>query len=296
MIMATRWIPFALMIAAVAVVVVYQINITREAPPAAYPINRTVKYSLTVKNPSHEPVTQASFWLYAPVRQGVYQIVDEIASSHPYTMEEDGAGNQRMRFQIEHLPPFGQKGYTVTARLRLSESPNRLPSIPQDQYLAEERFMELSDSRIQRLAATLSADTDHGSVKNIFQWVIGNIENSGYIPREQGALQTLIAKSGDCTNTMYLFSALSRANGIPTRNMAGFTARENAVLKPRDYHNWLEVYVDGEWRLIDPDKGIFMERAADYIAMTVLKDASTLALQQSQRLFGGSENIQISMN
>jgi transglutaminase-like putative cysteine protease len=95
---------------------------------------------------------------------------------------------------------------------------------------------------------------------------------------------------------MYLFSALSRANGIPTRNMAGFTTTENALLKPRDYHNWLEVFVDGQWRLIDPDKEVFMDHAADYIAMTVLKDAPSKESQLAQRLFGGSGNIEITMN
>jgi transglutaminase-like putative cysteine protease len=171
-----------------------------------------------------------------------------------------------------------------------------MPNINQQEFLAEETFIEISNPEIQKLAHRLSAKSDQMVVKNIYRWVTSNIENSGYIAREQGALHTLKSKAGDCTDSMYLFSALSRANGIPTRNIAGFTTTENALLKPHDYHNWVEVFVDGQWRLIDPDKEVFMDRAADYIAMTVLKDNSSTESHLTKRLFGGSKNIEISMN
>ncbi|MEW8693503.1 MAG: transglutaminase domain-containing protein, partial [Candidatus Thiodiazotropha endolucinida] len=80
------------------------------------------------------------------------------------------------------------------------------------------------------------------------------------------------------------------------RNMAGFTAKENAVLRPRDYHNWVEVFVDGEWRLVDPDREIFMDNAEEYIAMTILRDGSSMETRRSQRLFGGAELLEITMN
>ena len=285
-----------MLVVAIVAATVYQIRSVDQTEPAVYSIDRTVKYSLTIKNPSNKPVKQASFWLYAPVQQGVYQILDGIESTHPYRMERDESGNQRMVYKVEHLPPYGQKRYTVTAKLRLSEQPNSMPEINQQDYLAEETFIELSEPEIKQLAQRLSGKSDQQVLEKIFHWVTSNIENTGYISREQGALQTLKSKTGDCTNTMYLFSALSRANGIPTRNMAGFTTTENALLKPRNHHNWLEVFVDGRWQLIDPDKEVFMDRAADYIAMTVLQDTSSTESQLSRRLFGGSGNIEITMN
>lgn len=290
-------ITVALLLAAIAAVALYQLGMNKEPPPAAvYPIDRTVKYSLTVKNPSNKPVPQAAFWLYAPLSQGVYQRANGIASSHPYRMEMDALGNRRLHFEVENLPPFGKKIYTVTANLKLSGSPNEIPAIDRKAFLSEESLIEVSATEIKRLAQRLAADSEGKTVENIYRWVTANIAKPGYVERDRGALQTLVSHSGDCTDTMYLFAALSRANGIPTRNMAGFTAKENAVLKPRDYHNWLEVFVDGRWRLVDPDRRIFMEQASDYIAMTVLSDAPTLESQLSQRLFGGPENIEITMN
>ena len=294
--MVSRWSGFVLLVAAIAVATVYQIGVINTTEPAIYQVDRTVKYSLTIKNPSNKPVKQASFWLYAPIQQGVYQVLDGIESTHPYQLEGDESGNQRMIFSVEDLPPYGRKRYTVTARLRLSEQPNSLPMIKQQDYLAEESLIEISNPAIQKLAQRLSANSDRLVVKNIFNWVVSNIEKSGYVAREQGAVETLKSKSGDCTNSMYLFAALSRANGIATRNMAGFTTTENALLKPQNYHNWLEVFVDGQWRLIDPDKEVFMDRAADYIAMTVLNDSPSEEPRLTRRLFGGSGNIEISMD
>lgn len=294
--MLSRWIGFVIMVVAIVVVVFNQLTTTTVTESAVYPIDRVVKYSLTVKNPTNKPVKQAHFWLYAPIKQGAYQVLDHIQTPHSYRIESDEFGNNRLFFKLDYLPPFAQKKFTVTAKLRLSDLPNSIASINKLDYLAEETFIELSNPEIKQLAKRLGGNNDRLSVENIYRWVTVNIEKTGYILRNQGALQTLNSKTGDCTNTMYLFSALSRSNGIPTRNMAGFTTTENAVLKPRDYHNWLEVYIDGQWWVIDPDKEIFMDRSTEYIAMTVLKDAPSIELQRSQRLFGGSENIEITMN
>ncbi|MEW8660693.1 MAG: transglutaminase domain-containing protein [Candidatus Thiodiazotropha endolucinida] len=263
---------------------------------ADYPIDRTIKYSLTVKNPTNQPLKNTPFWLHAPLKQGVYQVLDVLTSSHPYQVQADRSGNQRLQFKVDILPPYGTKIYEVTAKLKLSTKPNTIADLDKAAFLGEEAFIEVNAPKIQQLAQRLAAETDADTLKNIYRWVTAHIKKTGYIKREQGALHTLLAEAGDCTNTMYLFSALSRANGIPTRNMAGFTAKENAVLRPRDYHNWVEVFVDGEWQLVDPDREIFMDKAEEYIAMTILRDGSSMETRLSQRLFGGAELLEITMN
>jgi transglutaminase-like putative cysteine protease len=294
--MMSRWSGFIIMVLAILVAVIYQMASTVTPQSAVYPINRTIKYSFAVKNPTNRPVKNAHFWLYAPLKQGVYQILEDVETIDSYKMESDEYGNTRLLFKLEYLPPFAQKNITVTANLRLSDSPNVISSINELEYLAEETFIELNDPKVKQLAQRLKGKSDRMAVENIYRWVTTNIEKTGYVLRNQGALQTLSTKTGDCTNTMYLFSALSRSNGIPTRNMAGFTTTENAVLRPRNYHNWLEVFVDGQWWVVDPDKEVFMDRATDYIVMTVLKDSPSLESQHSQHLFGGSDNIEITMN
>lgn len=293
---STRRISLAVALLAFFSIIAYLIWSTTPSSEADYPIERTVKYSLAVKNPTSQPLKNSSFWLHAPLGQGVYQVLDELTTTHPYRLEADSLGNQRLHFSIDLLPPYGAKTYTVTAKLKLSNQPHMISGIDTDAFLGEEAFIEVNEPKIRQLAQRLTADMDADTARNIYRWVTANIKKSGYIKREQGALQTLLAETGDCTNTMYLFSALSRANGIPTRNMAGFMAKENAVLRPRDYHNWVEAFVDGKWRLVDPDRGVYMEHEDEYIAMTLLKDGSSMEKRLSQRLFGGSEILEITMN
>lgn len=294
--MTNRRISLVILLVAVSSVVTLIVWRNNQISEASYPIERTIKYSLTIKNPSNRPVTNGDFWFHTPLDHGVYQKLDEIKSTHPYRIEKDGFGNQRLHFVVDLLPPYGTKTYEVTAKLKLSAQPNRITDIDKKAFLGEEPFIEVNDPRIQQLAQRLAADDNAITVQNIYRWLTANIKKKGYIEREQGALQTLQSEAGDCTNTMYLFSALSRANGIPTRNMAGFTVKENAVLRPRDYHNWIEVFVNGNWWLVDPDRKIYMDNAEDYIAMTILRDDPSMESQLPQRLYGGSDTLKITMN
>ncbi|MCG7983792.1 MAG: transglutaminase domain-containing protein [Candidatus Thiodiazotropha lotti] len=291
-----RRISLVVSLLAISSIVAYLGWFTPPPPEGSYPLEKTVKYSITVKNPTNQLIKDSTFWLTAPLGVGVYQVLEELSITHPYRLEADASGNQRLHFTIDLLPPYGTKTFKVTAQLKLSPEPNTISDINYETFLGEEAFIEVNEPKIQQLAQQLAAEGDLDTVNNIYRWVTTNIKKTGYIKREKGALQTLLSETGDCTDTMYLFSALSRANGIPTRNMAGFTAMENAVLRPQDYHNWIEVFVGGKWQLVDPDKEVFMDRAEDYIAMTLLKDGSSKESRLSQRLFGGPENIKITMN
>jgi transglutaminase-like putative cysteine protease len=261
-----------------------------------YPVTRTIKYSLTVNNPGPKIVEKATFWISAPLVLDAYQVREEIESSHPYRLETDSLGNQRLLFEVTNLPPYAKKRYSVTARVRLSSTPNRTPEILAEDYLGEAPHVESGHPQVQSLAKQLAGDTRQQTVENTFRWITANIRKSGYSRREHGSVQTLRTKKGDCTDVMYLFSALSRANAIPSRNLAGFLVSESARLNPRDYHNWVEVFVDGRWRLIDPDKRVFMDSATQYIAMSLLDAANARLTEKQSGLFGGTENIHLSMN
>jgi len=56
---------------------------------------------------------------------------------------------------------------------------------------------------------------------------------------------------GDCSEHTTLFTALSRAAGIPTKVNVGMVYVQGRFL----YHAWPSVYVDGHWTQIDPTMG-----------------------------------------
>ena len=95
---------------------------------------------------------------------------------------------------------------------------------------------------------------------------------------------------------MYLFTALARANGIPTRNIAGFVAKENRILRPADYHNWNEVYLDGSWHIVDTDRQVLMGKSSEYIAMRLISENRPGSSESSQNFFSSSQNILVTMN
>ncbi|MEW8150620.1 MAG: hypothetical protein AB2810_10775 [Candidatus Thiodiazotropha endolucinida] len=107
----------------------YLVLLPQPAPQAEYPIERTIKYSLTVKNPTNQPLQNTAFWLHAPLKQGVYQVLDALTSSHSYQVEADRSGNQRLKYNVDLLPPYGTKIYEVTAKLKLSAEPNTIADL-----------------------------------------------------------------------------------------------------------------------------------------------------------------------
>src|SRR5439155_10137778 len=78
---------------------------------------------------------------------------------------------------------------------------------------------------------------------------------------------------GDCTEFSYLLAALARARGIPARVVAGFVTPKSAVLKRQDYHAWTEMYLGGTWRIMDAERGLFMAKESEYVALRILDGA-----------------------
>ena len=63
------------------------------------------------------------------------------------------------------------------------------------------------------------------------------------------ALETLLGRTGDCTEHAILFSALAKACGLPARIINGLAYVDGAFA----YHEWAEVYVgDAGWIAVDP--------------------------------------------
>jgi transglutaminase-like putative cysteine protease len=146
------------------------------------------------------------------------------------------------------------------------------------------------------LAKELQGPTARQTVENIYKWVSTNVRYAGYLKDPRGALYALKYREGDCTEYMYLFVALCRANKIPARGIGGYLANSNPVLKPDAYHNWAESYIDGAWRIIDPQKKVFMPEPARYIALHVIGDAPKNPISGPYKFAYRGEGIQIEMN
>jgi len=119
-------------------------------------------------------------------------------------------------------------------------------------YLEETAEVQSRHKMIQTLARELSADgkSKWQVAKDINLWVHLNLKKE--MIDTVTALDALLEKRGECQSHTYLFAALTRASGIPTRVVNGLVySREYEGFL---YHAWPEVFV-GEWKAMDPTFG-----------------------------------------
>ncbi|MGI6160955.1 MAG: transglutaminase-like domain-containing protein [Christensenellales bacterium] len=98
---------------------------------------------------------------------------------------------------------------------------------------------------------TQNSVTDADAFKAIYEWVVknvrydyskvGNLPN-GYLPNP---LTTYNTKKGICYDFASLLASMCRSQGIPTKLTKGYSTYVTG------YHAWNEVYLDGQWKIVD---------------------------------------------
>ena len=263
-----------------------------------YDIERTFSYSFTLQNKTNKVLNNVDFWVYAPVEETSNQKVKSVTASHSYKLTKDKLGNQVLHFKIEQFPPYASKIIKLESKLLLSNKPVSKKILHKDIFLQSEKYVEVENSQIKMIANQFTIADKLKNAKNTMNWVHQNIKYAGYIEDDRGALYALKTRKGDCTEYMYLYTALMRNQGLPTRNMGGYIYKESRVLKAEDFHNWSEVYLDGKWQVVDPQNGKFLENQNNYIAFRVISEKINKKLTPSntQRVAISNVNILVKMN
>lgn len=116
------------------------------------------------------------------------------------------------------------------------------------QFVRPSRYCE--SDRLGPLARDQFAGLDDRDLlAGVSSWVG---EHIAYVPGSSrpidGAVATLLARSGVCRDFAHLTVALLRANGIPARVVAVYAPG----LDPMDFHAVVEACVDDAWYVVDP--------------------------------------------
>lgn len=259
---------------------------------------RTVRYSYTLHNPKVELLRNVSFYVYLPVASSSHFTPGETRSNVEYQIKTDTHGNRLMIFEFDEFPPLSSKIISVTTQTNIHKEPYKQDPDNIRAYLAAEKYVELEATELKTLADRLRKENRMDSVQQQFNWVSRNIKYQGYVSQDKGALQAFRTRQGDCTEYMYLFTALSRLAGVPTRNVGGFVVSEDSLLKAEDFHNWAEIYLDGKWRIVDPQNKRFLENESHYIGMRIISHQPEIgqAPFNSHRFFVSNNVIQVKMN
>ncbi len=267
----------------------------QRATTASYPLSRTVQYSFNVKNNQAMAIENARFSAFAPVARNATQRVVKIKSSHPYEIEVDKFNNQLLHFTFDRLAPFETKVVKIRVELVHANVANEYGLAQAELFLQNEKFIQSKNELIVKKAKSLRRETDHDSVKAIYQFSANRINYKGYIKQDLGALHALKTREGDCTEYSALVVALARALGFPSRIVAGYVYPGNATLRPRDFHNWAEVYFAGRWHIVDAQYQRFVENQSHFVAMRVVAFEENKS-GSSHQLVYASDQLNVEMN
>jgi len=260
-----------------------------------YRLPKQIRYSFTLSNSTGKLLETSQFWTYLPVPVTSHQKVKKITANYPYKVKRDELGNSAIYFELKSIPPYGTRIVSITVDLLMADQPAPMPVGDRARFLSREPYIESGDSRIIALAAQLHDESGAAMVQKDYEWVAKNIKSESYIAEDRGAAYAMETRKGDCTEFSYLLTALYRNQQIPARAIGGYVFSGNGIVKAMDYHNWAEFYLDGVWQIADAQKGVFMNKQMDYVAMRVIATEGVAALS-SQRFSFAGEGLRVEMN
>ena len=140
------------------------------------------------------------------------------------------------------------RGACVPAGANIPAAPGNMNSL-----LGSTTFIQADHPEIVKLAGSLTAGCTNvmDSAIAICNWVNKNLEKE-ISPGVPSAVEVLRNRRGDCNEHTYLFVALARAAGIPSKVKVGLVY--SAEYEAFCYHAWPAVYA-GDWVEMDPTFG-----------------------------------------
>jgi len=147
--------------------------------------------------------------------------------------------------------------------------PHQLPG-ETVQYLLPSRYCP--SDQFQTFAEAEFGNEDGGArVMTIRDWVHANFSYVlGVSSSDTTALETFVRRQGICRDYAHVVITLVRASGIPAR-MASVYA---LGVEPQDFHAVAEVFLGGEWHLVDATQ---MANEAGMAKIGVGRDAADVA-------------------
>lgn len=187
---------------------------------------------------------------------------------------EEGIGERILFRGTERISCRYRAEVTVTRHVTRLSDLTRMPieHLPGDalRYLIPSRFCE--SDRFDNVVRQKFGDTDGGSmVQAIRDWTEAHLE---YVPGAShggtSAADTFLDRQGVCRDYAHLMAAMCRAAQIPARVCSVYAP----TVKPQDFHAVVQVFLDGDWHLVDPTG---MAEPKDMAMIAVGRDATDIA-------------------
>ncbi len=157
--------------------------------------------------------------------------------------------------EIRRVPPPPIITGTYDTKPQYGDVPTAVPRDAKlrDHYLRPTVTAPTFDPRIRMQAQQIAGDAKEPVeiINKLIAWIQANIQKS---PVDVfSALDVLETRKAECQGHAFLYTALARALGVPTRVVNGLAYSEE--LKGFLYHSWNESLVGGTWLTVDPTFG-----------------------------------------
>jgi hypothetical protein len=146
-------------------------------------------------------------------------------------------------------------GNTFDLRVRPIRQPSQGENAAQakEEYLKSSYFLDSDDAQIRAQAARIVGDekSPWRRAQRIERWVHENMRGSNDLNLTP-ASAVLRDLRGDCRQHAMLTAALCRAVGIPSRTAVGLVYADEGGRHPMfAFHMWTEVWIKGQWLMLD---------------------------------------------
>lgn len=143
-------------------------------------------------------------------------------------------------------------------------------------YLRASRYCQ-SDLFINFVTQQFGDLNGGAKIASILNWVAAEI---AYVPGSSGAtttaIDTFVARQGVCRDFTHVVCSLARAANIPAR----YTSVYCADVSPPDFHAVAQVWLDGEWHLVDATG---MSSADGLVVIGAGRDAGDVAFLETMQ-------------
>ncbi len=149
----------------------------------------------------------------------------------------------------------------------LKETPRHLLAGSIIPYLMPSRYCQ-SDLFLDFTAVQFGGLTGGALVQSMSDWVASNFTYDIFASNPgTTATDSFAALRGVCRDYAHVLIAVTRAVGIPARFVSAYAPG----VTPQDFHAVVEVFLDGEWHLVDPTG---MAGPTDIVRICVGRDAA----------------------
>lgn len=243
-----------------------------QKPVAEYAI-KNLRFSFFVKNTSNHAVRNLDLLISVPTNDGRIQLLESSSLAQGMSFSRQGY----LQKKIDLIPPFSSSKLTYLLKVKRANQAVKDHLSSESKYLIDEPYLNLTSEAVQSLAKNLKRSSARNTAKTIYQWIVNNISIGEYAEISKGAEYLLATKTGDCTDMMYLFVALARANGVAARSVRGLLApTKSAVINATDFHDWAEFYDGQKWVLVDPQLRVFDKFYENYIELKLIEENNRL--------------------